>query len=714
MNRRRAQQRREAARQARLTAILLVAVILLAAGLRIWQLGSLPPGLYHDEAYYGLDALALNAGDSFPNYYEGWELYAADAHADRPAVPANYPIFFEGNYGREPLHVYLVALSIQLLGASPFAIRIVPAVAGILSVLTTFLACRALLGWERWDSRRGANAVSAPIPWHNAVSLLAAFTVAILYPAITFSRFGIRAMLFVPFETLAVASFWYGVNAIEKHSALPPHQRSGSRSGWGWLLLSGVLLGAGIYTYAAARLLPLLFMLFVPVWLWLWPAARKAWPGVAIMAAAALLTAAPLLYYFYQYPYFLVFRTGYVANRGLGTYEGRPWLTWLTNVGRVLVGLIWRGETHLRHNLPGRPYLDPIQALLFVLGLAQSVAVMKRPQRFRGLFLLLWLAVMLLPTILSGDAPHFGRMTGAVAPAAILVALGASRLWTLIVAWVDRSGRDGRRLASAVLALGFAFSGVLAAVDYFGRYAHHPDLERDFYLADWQLGQHAASAPADTVLFLSPTQEELATTYFALQGDTRRLADYNGIAGAVPAGIPGRPAQYYLRPGEEGTLRRLQEYFPAGSIADMVGGTTVFRVPADAPRLPDTNPTDVAFGQGNDNAISLLDWTATIDEGSLYLTLYWQATGPIDQPFTAFVHLVNSEGELATQLDRPPAGYPTQDWRVGEIIADQFALPLQSLPAGDYLLKTGFYHSDTQEPLGESVQLGRVTWGGEP
>ena len=38
-----------------------------------------------------------------------------------------FPIFFEGNYGREPLHVYLMASPIALLGATPVAIRIVPA-----------------------------------------------------------------------------------------------------------------------------------------------------------------------------------------------------------------------------------------------------------------------------------------------------------------------------------------------------------------------------------------------------------------------------------------------------------------------------------------------------------------------------------------------------------------------------------------------------------
>jgi len=62
----------------------LIAILLLAALLRLWHLGRLPPGLYHDEAYNGLDALSLAAGRTFPRFYEGWELYATEAHGENP------------------------------------------------------------------------------------------------------------------------------------------------------------------------------------------------------------------------------------------------------------------------------------------------------------------------------------------------------------------------------------------------------------------------------------------------------------------------------------------------------------------------------------------------------------------------------------------------------------------------------------------------------
>ena len=73
---------------------LLILALLLAAFLRFWRLENAPPGLYHDEAYNGLDALSLLQGKTFPQFYEGWELYAQDAHAEREPPPTRTPVFF--------------------------------------------------------------------------------------------------------------------------------------------------------------------------------------------------------------------------------------------------------------------------------------------------------------------------------------------------------------------------------------------------------------------------------------------------------------------------------------------------------------------------------------------------------------------------------------------------------------------------------------------
>ncbi|MCA9957607.1 MAG: hypothetical protein KC443_01150, partial [Anaerolineales bacterium] len=211
--------------------LLLLPILLLAALLRFWRLDTLPPGLYHDEAYNGLDALSLVEGKQFPQFYEGWELYAQDAQAERPLPSTRWPIFFAGNYGREPLHIYLMALSIKLFGATPFALRLVPALAGVLGVWTTYLAAAAIFAGRTTRPRLPTSDSYLP--------LVAALALAIFVPTIHFSRFGLRVMLFIPISTLTIAFFWRGIAAAT------------SRRVYISFLAAGFFLGLGIYSYAA-------------------------------------------------------------------------------------------------------------------------------------------------------------------------------------------------------------------------------------------------------------------------------------------------------------------------------------------------------------------------------------------------------------------------------------------------------------------------------
>lgn len=654
----------------------LALILLLGALLRFSGLSSLPPGLYHDEAYNGLDALAWLQGESFPQFHEGWELYAQEAHPNGLPTPTRWPVFFEGNYGREPLHIYLMALSIHLLGPTPLAVRAVPATAGVVAIGATYLAAAAL--FRQGDRRQ-----------QQVIPLLAAFTLAIMLPAVHFSRFGLRLMLFLPLATLAVTCFWRGLTDERGRLGV-------------WWALSGVFIGAGLYSYAAARLFPLLFVLVVAL---RWQRDRAAWRrergAFLLLVVVALATALPLLIYFARNPYFFVFRLAYVANRGKGTVPDKPWLTWLLNIGRTVQGLLIYGETHLRHNLPGRPFLDPVQAAAFVAGLGVSLRQWATP---RAQFLLLWLGVMLLPTILSGDAPHFGRMIGAAPPAAMLISLGAYQVWQgWLSPWAARQRLPALPLALGAMALGVSLT--LTVRDYFRRYANHPQLAADFYQPDWELGLDAASQPAGALLYLTPPQAEMATIYFALAGQTERLRSYNGDETLTPLGAPAAPAVYYVRPAAQAAQTALIATFPEATSQSGNGYQRLTVGPG--PRTPADNLTDQAFGPG----LALVGWTV-IEAGpqvgphELAVELFWQATAPLPRAYTAYVHLLDGAGQIVAQLDRPPAGYPTFDWRPGEIIRDRYSLSLPpTLPPGTYQLRTGFYYLPTLEALGNPIQL---------
>jgi hypothetical protein len=84
--------------------------------------------------------------------------------------------------------------------------------------------------------------------------------------------------------------------------------------------------------------------------------------------------------------------------------------------------------------------------------------------------------------------------------------------------------------------------------------------------------------------------------------------------------------------------------------------------------------------------------------GTLSLTLYWRAGGPMVLPFKVFTHLVDAEGATRAQHDAPPGGgcCPANTWAEGEVIVDEHPIALGTgLAPGTYLLVVGLYDEET-------------------
>ncbi|MCD6291453.1 MAG: glycosyltransferase family 39 protein [Anaerolineae bacterium] len=117
------------------------------------------------------------------------------------------------------------------------------------------------------------------------------------------------------------------------------------------------------------------------------------------------------------------------------------------------------------------------------------------------------------------------------------------------------------------------------------------------------------------------------------------------------------------------------------------------------PRSPQY-PREAVFG----DIARLLgyDLARSGDGQRLMVTLYWQALATADVPYTAFVHLLNDQGQVVAQHDSPPEGgaRPAVSWLPGEIIVDTHQL---SIPPGSSLahtrLEIGLYKAMTLERL---------------
>jgi hypothetical protein len=98
--------------------------------------------------------------------------------------------------------------------------------------------------------------------------------------------------------------------------------------------------------------------------------------------------------------------------------------------------------------------------------------------------------------------------------------------------------------------------------------------------------------------------------------------------------------------------------------------------------------------------------TRRVEPGSdLPLTLYWQSLAPVLADTVTFAVLLDAQQQPHGNVDRYPSGfYSPLLWADGEIVIDEFALPIQpDAPPGVYHLHVGQYRLTNGQP--ESLPL---------
>ncbi len=142
--------------------------------------------------------------------------------------------------------------------------------------------------------------------------------------------------------------------------------------------------------------------------------------------------------------------------------------------------------------------------------------------------------------------------------------------------------------------------------------------------------------------------------------------------------------------------------------------TTWFRQTSPPDRaLPAHHP--LAAGVGSQVKLLGYDMTpGTARPGQeLNVTLYWQATGPVDRDLSSFVHLAaGPAGAVFAQSDRQHPGYiPTTTWSTEQYIVDSHRVVIpQDAPPVVYRVIAGLYDPTTGKewgsaPLGATVRV---------
>ncbi|MFN3706528.1 MAG: ArnT family glycosyltransferase [Thermoflexales bacterium] len=616
---------------------LLALVLLIGAALRFYAIGELPPGLYRDEAFYGLDALNVLRGE--------------------------LAVYFVANNGREGMFIYLLAASVGVLGNIPLALRFVSAFVGVITLAAIYSMGRAMFS--------------------PRVGLLAAAILASTFWHVALSRVAFRAILLPLWLALAAALLFATL-------------RSPGRVAFA--LGAGTAIGLTAHTYASAQALPLLLIAWgATAWrTWRSPLHRRA---LCWMLGMIIVTTAPLALWIALHGALYFNRAGQVSIFNPAIGGSNPLSALWRNALKVAGMFFVEGDRIWRHNLALRPVFDPLIAVSFVVGLTTSLGQWRHSPAAR--FALLGLGVFAIPTLLAEDAPHFLRAIGMLPFACLLAARGLDVLLTRAEQRLARHRSAVGAAAFMMLATSAGlttqqyFHAYIRATDTAHWFESHNVALAQMTRQALSAGMHVVldkrlSNDNPTLRFMTPALDSAADYRDHLRlGDPnsprqRLIADPNH-AWSDLLHLPSSAAQLHLQLGPTAQDDRDSQPRRAFIALDIT--------PTDAVKLSPLATFD--------QRIALLQAVLRpMAKGHVAAQLLWTAREPIREDFAVFVHWMR-DGQLIAQADSSPGhGFlPMPRWRPGDYIVDEHFVQLPGgVKPGDHV-RIGVYRRESNQRL---------------
>jgi 4-amino-4-deoxy-L-arabinose transferase-like glycosyltransferase len=264
--------------------------------------------------------------------------------------------------GHSTLYFYIILSSFKTFGFNNFALRLPSAIFGVISILVFYLLIKELVSKSKY------------------VDLFAFLTSFILVTSrwfFNFARFSFEATFLLFLE---LTSLFFIIKYLKNQKTI-------------FLILSGVFSGLSFLSYTPGRiffLLPLMILLIKKI----------NWKKCLYFLLPFLIVSLPLIYYLVVNNDPRIKQTSVFSQR----ISPPSKLALINeNVKRTASMFIFGGDMNGRHNYPGKPALNPILGLFFIIGFILSI---KNFKEFNNKLMISYFIIAILPTLFTKTAEN--------------------------------------------------------------------------------------------------------------------------------------------------------------------------------------------------------------------------------------------------------------------------------------------------------------------
>src|SRR5258706_3890220 len=441
--------------------------------------------------------------------------------------------FFDLGWAKQARVNFLpYGLAISLLGTTAFAVRLTSVFTGTLSVLAVYLFAR-----EVFDSK---------IAWLSALLL------AMLPFHIQFSRTGVGNIV----DSLsAPLILWLLFRGIKRGSTLS-------------FLAAGIVAGMCLYIYPGSLLAPVLAVgTLAYISIRNRGFIQAYFTRISFFVLIAILIAIPLFGYFYAHPNFFLYRM-----KAESIFQNDSMQNEIQVTGRSTAEILTRqfarsSLVYIATDAPGnffnspKPYLLPIEAILFMLGMAY---ILWRIKDLPHMVLFIWFwAVIILGSTITSSPPSNQRLLMSTPPMVMIIAIGITKTLQAITQFYQPLGRFGAVILLALIL-----------------YSCYTNL--NFYFYDYRVGHYAEdvtneltyetrlyTAPLHTqgrlYLLSNPSDPYLSFPSFNFFAPDVEKFDFHTVTRETLAALPNdKDALFIATPEYKSDMENIARWVPGG------------------------------------------------------------------------------------------------------------------------------------------------------